>query len=137
MTKQQKKDVRRALRRYGRALEEPEGKADGLVQAWESVIAQAMDYYAAADPVCAELLQRRYIAGEKEWDVVGGAAHRADDLLPQRAGSAEHAGGVCRAGGAGVTLLVQRKQAGQRCPAFSACKKVHSFCFGARAVDWG
>ncbi len=71
MTKQQKKDVRRALRRYGRALEEPEGKADGLVQAWESVIAQAMDYYAAADPVCAELLQRRYIAGEKEWDVVG------------------------------------------------------------------
>nr|DAE87976.1 MAG TPA: hypothetical protein [Caudoviricetes sp.] len=75
--------------------------------------------------------------GRKRVGRGGGAAHRADDLLPQRAGSAEHAGGVCRAGGAGVTLSVQRKQAGQRCPAFSACKKVHSFCFGARAVDWG
>ena len=71
MTKQQKKDVRRALRRYGRALDEPEGRADGPEAAWESVIRQAMDYYADADPVCAELLQRRYMAGEKEWDVVG------------------------------------------------------------------
>ena len=71
MTKQQKKDVRRALRRYGRALEEPEGKAEGTAKAWERVIRRAMDYYADADPVCAELLQRRYMAGEKEWDVVG------------------------------------------------------------------
>lgn len=71
MTKQQKKDVRRALRRYGRALDEPEGRVDGPEAAWESVIRQAMDYYADADPVCAELLQRRYMAGEKEWDVVG------------------------------------------------------------------
>ena len=70
MTKQQKKDVRKGLRRYGRAMEAAEGTPDELTQAWGRVIGQALDYYAEADPVCAGILVRRYMAGEKEWDVV-------------------------------------------------------------------
>lgn len=71
MTKQQKKDVRRGLRRYGRAMEAAEGTPDELTQAWGRAIGQALDYYAEEDPVCAELLRLRYLAGRNEWDVVG------------------------------------------------------------------
>lgn len=70
MTKQQKKDVRKGLRRYGRAMEAAEGTPDELTQAWGRAIGQALDYYAEADPVCAGIFVRRYMAGEKEWDVV-------------------------------------------------------------------
>ena len=59
MTKQQKKDVRKGLRRYGRAMEAAEGTPDELTQAWGRVIGQALDYYAEADPVCAGILVRR------------------------------------------------------------------------------
>lgn len=68
MTKQQKKDVRRALRRYGREAEDA-GWADR--EAWGRVIGQVMDYYAGADPVCARLLQLRYLEGVSEWETVG------------------------------------------------------------------
>lgn len=70
VTKQQKKDVRKGLRRYGRAMEAAEDTPDELTQAWGRVIGKALDYYAEADPVCAGILVRRYMAGEKEWDVV-------------------------------------------------------------------
>ena len=71
VTKQQKKDVRKGLRRYGRAMEAAEGTPDELTQAWGRAIGQALYYYAEADPVCAELLRLRYLAGRNEWDVVG------------------------------------------------------------------
>ena len=35
------------------------------------MIAQALDYYAEEDPVCAALLRMRYLEGVSEWDVVG------------------------------------------------------------------
>ena len=43
MTKQQKKDVRKGLRRYGRAMEAAEGTPDELTQAWGRAIGQALD----------------------------------------------------------------------------------------------
>lgn len=69
MTKQQKKAVRKALRQYGRGAA---GSAETARwrKGWAGVIAQAMDYYAGADPVCAELLRLRYLQGKSEWEVV-------------------------------------------------------------------
>jgi len=67
VTKQQKKAVRKALRKYGRELEA--GSSEAAV--WAGVTARAMDYYATADPACAELLRMRYLEGKSEWDVVG------------------------------------------------------------------
>ena len=64
MTKQQKKDVRRGLRRYGRAMEAAEGTPDELTQAWGRAIGQALYYYAEADPVCAELCGCDTLRGE-------------------------------------------------------------------------
>ncbi len=71
MTREQKRRVRAELRACG------QGKSD-----WAGVIALAMDYYEAEDPVC----RRLYSCGI--WTDAGGAgggeaAHRADDLLPQ------------------------------------------------------
>ncbi len=45
MTKQQKKDVRKALRRYGMEREEEKNTAAEWVRAWGTVIRRAMDYY--------------------------------------------------------------------------------------------
>ena len=59
MTKQQKKAVRKALRKF-----------DGGGP-WADVLDQARVYYAREDPVCWELLQLRYLEGRSEWDVVG------------------------------------------------------------------
>ena len=42
MTKQQKKDVRKGLRRYGRAMEAAEDTPDELTQAWGRVIGKAL-----------------------------------------------------------------------------------------------
>lgn len=70
MTREQKRAVRRGLRQYGRMMEAAEETTDELTQAWGRVIGWALDYYAKADPVCAGILVRRYMAGEKEWAVV-------------------------------------------------------------------
>ena len=72
MTRQQKKAVRKALRQYGRKQKAADaaGCAAAGPDPWGRVIRQALDYYAEADPVCAGILVRRYMAGEKEWDVV-------------------------------------------------------------------
>lgn len=59
VTKQQKKAVRKALRKF-----------DGSGQ-WEDVLGRVRDYYAREDPVCWDLLRLRYIEGRSEWDVVG------------------------------------------------------------------
>lgn len=74
VTKQQKKAVRKALRQYGH--EHEPAAADSSETArwrrdWAKVISQAMDYYAVADPVCAELLRMRYLQGKSEWEVIG------------------------------------------------------------------
>ena len=71
MTKQQKKDVRKALRRYGMERAEEKNTAAEWVRAWGTVIRRAMDYYEKADPDCAKLLQLRYIDGLSEWETVG------------------------------------------------------------------
>lgn len=55
MTREQKRRVREELRACG------QGKSD-----WAGVIALAMDYYEAADPVCKRLLQMRYLDGMPE-----------------------------------------------------------------------
>ena len=59
MTREQKRRVRAELRLCG------QGKSD-----WAGVIALAMDYYEAADPVCRRLLQLRYLDGMPEERVV-------------------------------------------------------------------
>ena len=59
MTREQKRRVREELRACG------QGKSD-----WAGVIALAMDYYEAADPVCKRLLQMRYLDGMPEERVV-------------------------------------------------------------------
>ena len=59
MTREQKRRVREELRACG------QGKSD-----WAGVIALAMDYYEAADPVCKRLLQLRYLDGMPEERVV-------------------------------------------------------------------
>ena len=59
MTREQKRRVRAELRACG------QGKSD-----WAGVIALAMDYYEAADPVCKRLLQMRYLDGMPEERVV-------------------------------------------------------------------
>lgn len=59
VTKQQKKAVRKALRKF-----------DGSGQ-WAGVLGRVRDYYAREDSVCWELLRLRYIEGRSEWDVVG------------------------------------------------------------------
>ena len=59
MTKKQRKAVRRALREY-----------DGHAGAWKRVLDKVRDYYAHTDPVCWELLQRRYLDGMREDDVI-------------------------------------------------------------------
>lgn len=59
MTREQKRRVRAELRACG------QGKSD-----WAGVIALAMDYYEAADPVCRRLLQLRYLDGMPEERVV-------------------------------------------------------------------
>lgn len=59
MTREQKKAVRHALR-----------NKEHRPAAWNEVIRQTMDYYAAADPVCAELLQQRYLDGVREETVI-------------------------------------------------------------------
>ena len=71
VTKQQKKDVRKALRRYGGERAEEKNTAAEWVRAWGAVIRRAMDYYEKADPDCAKLLQLRYIDGLSEWETVG------------------------------------------------------------------
>lgn len=71
VTKQQKKDVRKALRRYGMERAEEKNTAAEWVRAWGTVIRRAMDYYEKADPDCAKLLQLRYIDGLSEWETVG------------------------------------------------------------------
>ncbi len=71
VTKQQKKDVRKALRRYGRERAEEKNTAAEWTRAWGAVIRRAMDYYEKADPDCAKLLQLRYIDGLSEWETVG------------------------------------------------------------------
>ena len=58
MTKQQKKMVRRALRKF-----------DGGGP-WAGVLGRVREYYACEDPVCWELLRLRYLEGRNEWDVV-------------------------------------------------------------------
>lgn len=58
MTKQQKKDVRKALRKF-----------DGSGP-WAQVLSRVRAYYAHEDPVCWKLLQLRYLDGLSEWDVV-------------------------------------------------------------------
>lgn len=55
MTREQKRRVRAC----------GQGKSD-----WADVIALAMDYYEAADPVCKRLLQMRYLDGMPEERVV-------------------------------------------------------------------
>ena len=55
MTREQKRRVREELRACG------QGKSD-----WAGVIALAMDYYEAEDPVCKRLLQMRYLDGMPE-----------------------------------------------------------------------
>ena len=59
MTREQQRRVREELRACG------QGKSD-----WAGVIALAMDYYEAADPVCKRLLQMRYLDGMPEERVV-------------------------------------------------------------------
>lgn len=59
MTREQKRRVRAELRACG------QGKSD-----WAGVIALAMDYYEAEDPVCRRLLQLRYLDGMPEERVV-------------------------------------------------------------------
>lgn len=93
MTREQKRRVREELRACG------QGKSD-----WAGVITLAMDYYEAADPVCKRLLQMRYLDGDAGGAGGGEAAHRADDLLPQGAGSTEHRGSVCGGGRAVIAL---------------------------------
>ena len=70
MTKQQKKDVRKGLRRYGRAMEAAEGTPDELTQAWGRVIGQALDYYAEVDGTCADLLRLRYLEERPEAETI-------------------------------------------------------------------
>ena len=58
VTKQQKKAVRKALRKY-----------DGGGP-WADVLNRVRDYYVHEDPACWELLKLRYLEGRNEWDVV-------------------------------------------------------------------
>lgn len=68
MTKEQKRAVRRGLRQYGRALRDADETGSGM--AWAGVVARSMDYYAAADPTCGDLLRLRYLEGLAEWETV-------------------------------------------------------------------
>ena len=59
MTKEQKKTVRKALRRYGcgacEAYHEP------YHALWAEAVEETLAYYDRADPVCAKLLRLRYL----------------------------------------------------------------------------
>ena len=59
LTREQKRRAREELRACG------QGKSS-----WAGVIALAMDYYEAEDPVCRRLLQLRYLDGMPEERVV-------------------------------------------------------------------
>lgn len=63
MTKEQKKTVRRALRLYGRGL------LTVCPAEWKTAIDWTMDYYAAEDPVCAQLMKLRYLERKPEAQV--------------------------------------------------------------------
>jgi len=67
VTKKQKKAVRKGLRQYGQTADRKSGPA----RAWGRVITRALEDYDREDPVCAELLRKRYLEGMSEWDVVG------------------------------------------------------------------
>ena len=67
MTREQKRAVRRGLRQYAHVLRDPEKDLPG--GDWAGVVALVMDYYAAADPVCGELLRLRYLERLRESDV--------------------------------------------------------------------
>lgn len=60
MTREQKKTVRKALRRCGRRA------CEAYAPGWGEVVAQTLAYYDGTDPVCAELLRLRYLDGLSE-----------------------------------------------------------------------
>lgn len=60
MTREQKKTVRKALRRCGR------GACEAYAPGWGEAVAETLAYYDRADPVCAELLRLRYLDGLSE-----------------------------------------------------------------------
>ena len=55
MTREEKKTVRKALRRCGRRA------CEACAPGWGEVVAQTLAYYDGTDPVCAELLRLRYL----------------------------------------------------------------------------
>lgn len=60
MTQEQKKTVRKALRRCGR------GACEAYAPGWGEAVAETLAYYDRADPVCAALLRLRYLEGRSE-----------------------------------------------------------------------
>ncbi len=65
MTREQKKTVRKALRRCGRRA------CEVCAPGWGEVAAKTLAYYDRTDPVCAELLRLRYLDGLSESAVLG------------------------------------------------------------------
>lgn len=61
MTKEQKKAVRKGIRTAGRSE---------AWSAWDDVIRRTREHYAKEDPVCAELLELRYLDGLAEDEVI-------------------------------------------------------------------
>lgn len=72
MTRKQKQEVRQALRRYGggSVLVRPGAASSREARDWAEVIAAALRYYDAEDPVCAKLLRLRYLDKLPEKQVI-------------------------------------------------------------------
>ena len=77
MTREQKKTVRKALRRCGRRA------CEAYAPGWGEVVAQTLAYYDGTDPVCAELLRLRYLDG-KSWSECARRMGYADESGPRK-----------------------------------------------------